>query len=442
LASPNGSTGAPTFRAIVAQDIPTLNQNTTGTASNVTGTVAVSNGGTGLTSLTANRIPYGNGTSAYQSSSNLTFNGTTLTANDITDSSLTDGRVTYAGTGGNLVDSAAFTYSNTGLKLSVGTAGTALTGINQNNTNEASISFWSNNVASPTQLNDVLVGMDNTANGGGGFLWNRNNSYLKFGTNNSERGRFDATGNLLVGTTTSPTGFGATPAIVASGSINAGNGATGGFFTSTYATNTSNNIWAFANAQNYGLKYFQGTSGTAINGGNADTIALPFGQTTSSASFFQFVCNGSTLGALKQTNQPAFRASLTNNGDQTLTNSVLPFNIEAFDKSSNFDTGTYSFTAPIAGTYFFYVQTYGTSSGGAATMYNAFQVNGTSVSPANGDINIGGGSSQIGIAPIQTSMTINLSAGDTVRVFASAYNNAGLYRIFTGNSIFTGWLIG
>jgi sugar lactone lactonase YvrE len=47
LAAPNGSAGTPTFRAIVAADVPTLNQNTTGTASNVTGIVAVANGGTG-----------------------------------------------------------------------------------------------------------------------------------------------------------------------------------------------------------------------------------------------------------------------------------------------------------------------------------------------------------------------------------------------------------
>jgi hypothetical protein len=47
LAAPNGSSGVPTFRAIVGADIPTLNQNTTGTASNVTGIVAVANGGTG-----------------------------------------------------------------------------------------------------------------------------------------------------------------------------------------------------------------------------------------------------------------------------------------------------------------------------------------------------------------------------------------------------------
>ena len=49
LAAPNGSAGTPTFRAIVAADVPTLNQNTTGTASNVTGTVAIANGGTGQT---------------------------------------------------------------------------------------------------------------------------------------------------------------------------------------------------------------------------------------------------------------------------------------------------------------------------------------------------------------------------------------------------------
>jgi hypothetical protein len=45
-ASPNGSAGNPSFRTIVATDVPTLNQNTTGTAANIT---ATSN--TSLTSL-------------------------------------------------------------------------------------------------------------------------------------------------------------------------------------------------------------------------------------------------------------------------------------------------------------------------------------------------------------------------------------------------------
>ena len=42
----------------------------------VTGTLAVANGGTGLTSLTAGRIPYGNGTSAFGNESNLTYDDT------------------------------------------------------------------------------------------------------------------------------------------------------------------------------------------------------------------------------------------------------------------------------------------------------------------------------------------------------------------------------
>jgi hypothetical protein len=53
LAAPDGSAGTPTFRALVAADVPTLNQNTTGTAANVTGTVAIANGGTGQTTQTA-----------------------------------------------------------------------------------------------------------------------------------------------------------------------------------------------------------------------------------------------------------------------------------------------------------------------------------------------------------------------------------------------------
>ena len=53
LAAPNGAPGVPTFRAIVAADVPTLNQNTTGTAANVTGVVALANGGTGQTTAAA-----------------------------------------------------------------------------------------------------------------------------------------------------------------------------------------------------------------------------------------------------------------------------------------------------------------------------------------------------------------------------------------------------
>ena len=54
LAAPNGSAGAPTFRAIVAADIPTLNQNTSGSAASLSANLPVTNlnSGTGATSST------------------------------------------------------------------------------------------------------------------------------------------------------------------------------------------------------------------------------------------------------------------------------------------------------------------------------------------------------------------------------------------------------
>jgi hypothetical protein len=53
LAAPNGSPGTPTFRTIVAADVPTLNQNTTGTAAGLSATLAISSGGTGQTTQIA-----------------------------------------------------------------------------------------------------------------------------------------------------------------------------------------------------------------------------------------------------------------------------------------------------------------------------------------------------------------------------------------------------
>ena len=80
LAAPNGSAGVPTFRAVVAADIPTLNQNTTGTASNVTGTVAIANGGTNSTATpTAGGVGYGTGTAHAYSAAGTT--GQVLTSN-------------------------------------------------------------------------------------------------------------------------------------------------------------------------------------------------------------------------------------------------------------------------------------------------------------------------------------------------------------------------
>lgn len=93
LAAPNGSNGVPTFRAIVAADIPTLNQNTTGSSGSCTGnaatattaaglsaTLVTGSGGTGLTSFTANGILYASSSSALTTGSALSWDGTNFYA--------------------------------------------------------------------------------------------------------------------------------------------------------------------------------------------------------------------------------------------------------------------------------------------------------------------------------------------------------------------------
>ena len=70
-------------------------------ASQITsGTLLVARGGTGLATLTVNRIPYGNGTAAFQSSANLTYDGAIFTAkaNIVVDKTVTAGGTTGAQT--------------------------------------------------------------------------------------------------------------------------------------------------------------------------------------------------------------------------------------------------------------------------------------------------------------------------------------------------------
>ena len=69
-AAPNGSAGAPTFRAIVAADVPTLNQSTTGSAATLT---------TGRTVAITGDLSYTSG--SFNGSANVTGTGTLATVN-------------------------------------------------------------------------------------------------------------------------------------------------------------------------------------------------------------------------------------------------------------------------------------------------------------------------------------------------------------------------
>ena len=108
--------------AIVAADVPTLNQNTTGTADNVTGLVAVANGGTGTATPA---LVAGTNVSITGTWPNQTINssGSSGTVTSVAASvpaflSVTGSPITTSGT-------LAITYSGTALPIANGGTGTA-----------------------------------------------------------------------------------------------------------------------------------------------------------------------------------------------------------------------------------------------------------------------------------------------------------------------------
>lgn len=102
-AAPNGAGGTPGFRAIVSADVPTLNQNTTGTAANVTGVVARANGGLNSNSAGTGFLRDGTTPTAGELSGDCaTSAGFSLTCTNIGNISAGTLGISYGGTGAGL----------------------------------------------------------------------------------------------------------------------------------------------------------------------------------------------------------------------------------------------------------------------------------------------------------------------------------------------------
>ena len=162
----------------------------------VTGTLGVANGGTGLTTLTAGYIPYGNGTSAFSSSSGLTFDGTIL---------YSVGRFGFGtATSNNYLYKPGVTDTATGLIGIQAGAGSDSYG--------ASIFLYSHSNAS--YPGTVYLGKSASATGpaliiGQGFGAGRSTEYM----------RIDSTGNVGIGTSSPGEKLQVSGAIRATGAI-------------------------------------------------------------------------------------------------------------------------------------------------------------------------------------------------------------------------------
>lgn len=250
--------------AIQAADVPTLNQNTTGTAANVTGTVAISNGGTGQTTQTA----------AFDALAPTTTKGD-LIAYDGTDNV----RVA-AGTNGY-----ALTANSTA------SAGVAWAQFSANIQDFTSVGTSTWTKPAGAKLVYVLAFSGGGGGGGGSKAAVASTSYNRGGPGGTAGTRIEAWFPASV--------FGATESVVI------GAGGTGGAGATTNGTSGSNA--GAAGASSFGsLVYAQPSS---VSAGGSITVVSGAGQTGGAAVIISAFISGSSTTAVN----PGLGGSNTSN---------------------------------------------------------------------------------------------------------------------------------
>jgi hypothetical protein len=274
----------------------------------LSGILAVTNGGTGLSTLGSGYIPYGAGTSTFNSLSTFTFDGSTLFSPNASYS----GNLTFTGTGSKMLgDFSNATLANrTVIQTSTTNGSTGVYVVPNGSSTAASIQALNN--ATPTNAAKILIATNGSTdvqlvsgiNGSASYL------PLTFWNAGAEQMRLDINGNFLTGGLTSYPGRANTNAI-ANGSV---------------SLNQQRELrWYGTNASLFGGA-----------GGADDTLNISSGNginfySTDPTKLATFVTSGSSKGTL-QFLVSGQGIQFTNSS--ALTNSIL----------NDYETGTWTAT--------------------------------------------------------------------------------------------------
>ena len=193
LAAPNGSSGAPTFRAVVAADIPTLNQSTTGSAATLTTPRAIYgnnfDGSAALTQVIAST--YGGTGNGFTKFTGATTAEKTYTLPDASSTIVVQGGALgtpSSGTVTNLTGTASININGTvGATTASSGAFTTLSATGVTTLQAGTVSLPAITTTGDTNTGIFFPAADQVAISTGG----------------TQRAVVDASGNLLVGTTSS-----------------------------------------------------------------------------------------------------------------------------------------------------------------------------------------------------------------------------------------------
>lgn len=290
---------------IQAGDVPTLNQNTTGTAANVTGTVAIANGGTGATTNTNARTNLGAttvGSNFFTLTNPSAIRFVRINA-DNTVSSLTDSEFRTAigaGSGGGTVTSVATGTGLTGGPITTtGTISVATNGITNTLLRQsAGLSVVGRSASTTGDVADVTAGTDHQ-------VLRRSGTAIGFGAVNLASTNA-VTGTLPIGN--GGTGLTATPT---NGQIDIGNGT--GFTRATLTASTGISITNGSGSITIAATN-NGTVTSVGGTGNVNGITLS-GTVTSSGN----LTLGGTLSNVSLTSQVTGTLPVANGGTGVTT---------------------------------------------------------------------------------------------------------------------------